>query len=272
MAGPKNRRQHKTGTALTGIGERMKRVNSFCLAFLLISPTLLADEALIAVAANFTRAADQLESAFERTSQHQVTIVTGSTGSLYAQILHGAPYDVLLAADQERPALLLESADAEDGSLLTYAIGSLVVWSANPALLRSDLQATLAQPDLTTLAIANPALAPYGIATRETLQSLGVWNAVREKIVMGENVGQTLALIATGNAELGIVSLSQVLNGDTLPSQKYLPVPENLHGGIRQDAVLLRHGRDNVAAREFLAFLASANGKAVIRSSGYGVN
>jgi molybdate transport system substrate-binding protein len=250
----------------------MNKVNPVCLAFLLISPALLADDALIAVAANFTRAAGQLESAFERESQHQVTIATGSTGSLYAQILNGAPYDVLLAADQERPALLLQSADAVGGSLRTYAIGRLVLWSANPAAIQSNLQTTLAQENIATLAIANPALAPYGIASRETLQSLGIWNAVRGKIVMGENVGQTFALIATGNAALGIVSRSQVLNGGTLSAQKFLPVPETLHERIRQDAVLLAHGRDNVAAREFLAFLESAKGKAVIQSNGYGVN
>ena len=250
----------------------MNKTNALCLGLTLVSPSLLADEALIAVAANFARTAQQLESTFERNTQHQVTITTGSTGILYAQILNGAPYDVLLAAVEERPALLLESADAIGGSAFTYAIGKLVLWSANPAVIHPDIQSTLVQEEISALAIANPALAPYGIASREALQSLGVWDTVRGRIVMGENVGQTLALIATGNAELGIVSLSQVVSGGTLPSQKYLPVPENLHERIRQDAVLLRHGRDNAAARDFLAFLNSREGKAAIKSSGYGVD
>lgn len=272
MAGQKNRRQRRTGVVWTGIGERLKTKSAFFLGFILAPLSLLADDALIAVAANFARAAEQLESTFERNSQHRVTITTGSTGTLYAQILNGAPYDVLLAADEERPALLLESADAIGGSAFTYAIGQLVLWSANPAMIQSDLRSTLVQEEITALAIANPALAPYGIASREALQSLGVWDSVRSKIVMGENVGQTMALIATGNAPLGIVSFSQVMNGATLPSQKYLPFSEDLHAPIRQDAVLLRHGRDNLAARDFLAFLVSAEGKAVIISNGYSVN
>lgn len=272
MAGRKSRRQRITGSALTGIGEHVKSVHSFCLTILLIPSSLLADETLVAVAANFTGTADRLEAAFEQVSHHEVTIATGSTGSLYAQIRNGAPYDILLAADQERPALLLESGDAIGGSPFTYAIGRLVLLSANPVMILADVRTTLVQEGLATLAIANPALAPYGIASREALQSLGLWNVVKGKIVMGENVGQTMALIATGNAELGIVSLAQLLHGGAFSDQAYLPVPENLHKRIRQDAVLLRHGRDNVAAREFLAFMKSAAGKAVIISDGYGVN
>lgn len=249
----------------------MKRTSAFCLALLAVSPALLADEALIAVATNFSRTATQLESTFEQNSRHEITITTGSTGILYAQILNGAPYDALLAADVDRPSLLLESADAIDGSAFTYAIGRLVLWSANPAVIRSDLRAALVQEGINAMAIANPALAPYGIASREALQSLGVWDTVRDRIVMGENVGQAMALIATGNAELGIVALSQVVNGGMLPSQKYLPVPESLHEPIRQNAVLLRHGRDNLAARDFLQFMQSAEGKAAIQSNGYGV-
>jgi len=249
----------------------MKRTSAICLGLLVASPSVQADEALIAVATNFARVAGQLESSFEQNTHHDVTITTGSTGILYAQILNGAPYDALLAADTERPALLLESTDAVDGSAFTYAIGSLVLWSASPAMIQSDLRSTLVQDGVSALAIANPALAPYGAASREALQSLGVWDTVRDRIVMGENVGQTMALIATGNAAIGIVSRSQVVNGDTLPGQKYLPVPQNLHERIRQDAVLLQHGSKNRAARDFLEFMKSTEGQAVIESNGYGV-
>jgi len=245
---------------------------SLCLGLLFVSCPLLADDALIAVAANFSQTAEQLKTAFERETQHRVTITTGSTGSLYAQILNGAPYDVLLSADRERPSLLLKSGNAIAGSAFTFAIGRLVLWSANPAVIQSDLETTLAQEHITALAIANPSLAPYGIASREALQSLQVWSRVRNKIVMGENVGQTMALIATSNAELGIVSLSQLVNSETLSSGNYLLIPENLHASIRQDGVLLRHGRDNAAARDFLHFLQSTEGRAVIESNGYGVD
>lgn len=249
----------------------MKRTSAIFFCLLVASPSVQADEALVAVATNFARAAGQLESSFEQNTQHDVTITTGSTGILYAQILNGAPYDALLAADAERPALLLESTDAVEGSAFTYALGSLVLWSASPAAIQSDLRSTLVQDDVSALAIANPALAPYGAASREALQSLGVWDTVRDRIVMGENVGQTMALIATGNAAIGIVSRSQVVNGETLPGQKYLPVPQNLHERIRQDAVLLQHGSKNRAARDFLEFIKSTEGQAVIESNGYGV-
>ena len=249
----------------------MKKITLLVIVFLLAPRALLADDALVAVAANFSSTAGQLKSLFERNTNHRLTITSGSTGSLYAQIRNGAPYDILLAADQQRPALLLASGDAVAGSSFTFAVGRLVLWSANPALIRADLLTTLAQEDFAALAIANPALAPYGIASREALQSLGVWDSVRDRIVMGENVGQAMALVATGNAELGMLSLAQMSDGRT-PAAAYLTVAEELHEPIRQDAVLLRHGRANVAAQEFLDFLKSAEGKAVIQTNGYGVD
>lgn len=250
----------------------MKRSISICLAPLIFSALAQADEALIAVAANFTNVAKQLETEFEAISEHRITITTGSTGKLYAQIVNGAPYDVLLAADQERPALLEKSGDSVSGSRFTFASGRLALWSTDPDLIQSDLTATLAQEEIAVLAIANPALAPYGIASREALQSLHVWDTVRNKIVMGENVGQTHALVATGNAQAGIVALSLVLDRRVAPGIAHLVVPEDLHEPIRQDAVLLRHGYGNSAAKDFLSFLQSETGKTAIRSYGYGVD
>jgi len=245
---------------------------SICFVFLILSSLARADEALIAVATNFTSAAEQIETAFESKSGHRITIASGSTGSLYAQIHNGAPYDVLLAADQERPMLLEKSGHAISGSGFTFASGRLALWSTNPELMQSDLSATLAQKEITSLAIANPALAPYGIASREALQSLHIWDTVRSKIVMGENVGQTHALIATGNAQAGLVALSLLLDPDMSADKTYLLIPEALHAPIRQDAVLLRHGDGNSAALEFLAYLQSEAGRAAIMSNGYGVD
>jgi len=249
----------------------MREPISLCLVLLILSPLARSDEALIAVAANFTSAAEQLETAFELKSGHRITIASGSTGSLYAQIHNGAPYDVLLAADQERPMLLEKSGHAISGSRFTFASGRLALWSRNPELMQSDLSATLAQKRIVALAIANPALAPYGIASREALESLHIWDTVSNKIVMGENVGQAHALVATGNAQAGIVALSLVLDPDMSKGKTYLRIPEDLHAPIRQDAVLLRHGDGNSAALAFLAYLQSEAGREAITSNGYGV-
>ena len=250
----------------------MKKAFFFYLATLAVTPSAQADKALIAVAANFSGVAEQLEVAFEAGTDHEITIVSGSTGGLYAQILNGAPYDVLLAADQERPMLLEKSGEAVDGSRFTFASGRLALWSADSTLIKADLKATLQQEEIHALAIANPALAPYGIASREALQSLQVWEGVRDKLVMGQNVGQAHALIATGNAQVGVIALSQLINTDQVPGSSYLEVPKHLHAPIYQDAVLLRHGRENRAAIDFLVFLRSSAGKDAISSSGYGTN
>lgn len=224
-------------------------------------------EALVAVASNFTDVANELKTEFEASSPHEVGIVTGSTGKLYAQIVHGGPFDVLLAADQERPRLLEISGDAVAGSRFTYAIGRLVLWSPQGTLVGADIVSTLREPRVRKIAIANPELAPYGSAARETLQSLGVWEDVRANIVMGENVGQAYALVATGNADVGFVAMSQVL---AAPQQgRYIVVPATSHERVRQDAVLLRHGAGNEAARAFLDFLREQPARDLIAASGY---
>jgi molybdate transport system substrate-binding protein len=243
----------------------------FCL-FLIFAKPASAEEALVAVAANFSSVMEELAAAFELKSGHEVLVASGSTGSLYAQILNGAPYDALLAADQERPRLLEESGFAVADSRQTYATGRLVLWSADSELILDDLAATIGQKHIVSVAIANPELAPYGAASREALNSLQVWESIRNRIVMGENIGQTYALVATQNAQLGLVALSQAMNSDKSGKPAYLPVAENLHAPIRQDAVLLQHGHDNAAAREFLLFLRSAEGKTIVSNHGYGVN
>lgn len=234
-----------------------------------ITGTSRADTATVAVAANFAAPAKALIDRFMKTSEHQITLSTGSTGKLYAQIEHGAPFEVFLAADQERPARLEEQGLGVYGSRFTYAVGKLVLWSAQPELVdhHGDI---LKQGDFARLAIANPKLAPYGAAARETLQKLGVWSQVQPKLVMGENIAQTHQFVSTGNAELGFVALSQI-QGEDKPTGSYWQVPGSLHTPIRQDAVLLARGKHNEAAKQLLQYLRSEPAKALIESYGYGL-
>lgn len=229
-----------------------------------------AEVALVAVAANFAEVMERLEADFEAGSVHAITVTSGSTGKLYAQIRNGAPFDVLLAADQARPERLEAEGLAVRGSRFTYARGRLALWSADPDLVGSDGAATLRAGAFRRLAIANPDLAPYGAAARDSLQALGVWESVRERIVMGENVGQAHAMVATGNAELGLVAASYVASPRNRVAGSLWMVPESLHAPIRQDAVLLSRAEDNSAARDLLAYLRREDVRAVIREFGYG--
>lgn len=228
-----------------------------------------AEEALIAVATNFAGVAQRIETEFEATSDHRVTLVTGSTGKLFAQIVNGAPFDVLLAADQERPRLLEEAGQAVTGSRFTFAIGRLALASADASVIGSSLVDTLSQDGMGKLAIANPELAPYGFASKKTLQTLELWAGARKDVVMGENIGQAYALVATRNAGLGFVALSQVIGQRRPEVLTYIEVPENLHDPIRQDAILLQHGQQNAAATDFLRFLASERVQVLLSDRGY---
>ncbi len=214
------------------------------------------DQALVAVATNFAKTAEKLRPVFEAQSGYKITLANGSTGKLYAQITNGAPYDMLLAADQLRPHLL-EQAGLGFGRL-TYARGLLALWQPDGAV---D-EATLRAGAFTHLAIANPALAPYGLAAREALENMGLWQVLQGKIVMGQNVGQAFALVASGNAQLGLVAQSYAL-GQGAGWQ----LPEAFYNPILQDAVLLG---ENPAAVAFATFLGSEAAQQIIREAGYG--
>lgn len=225
----------------------------------------------MAVATNFSEVVERLEVDFEGSSAHRLTVVTGSTGKLYAQIVHGAPFDILLAADRRRPELLEQEGRAVVGSRFTYAVGRLTLWSPDPARVATDGIETLRAGAFRRLAIAHPELAPYGAAARETLTALGLLDALGDRIVLGENIGQAHALVATGNAELGFVALSYVLSPRNRTPGSRWDVPRNLHAPIRQDAVLLVRSVDHAAARAFLDYLRSAEARAVLEGFGYGV-
>ena len=248
----------------------MRRVLRLAATLLLAASGASAGEVTVAVAANAAEAVEALAADFEERTGHRVTVTVGSTGKLYAQILHGAPFDVFLAADQERPRLLVERGLAVDDSQRTYAIGRLVLWSSDPTLEASA--ETLRSGSFRRLAIANPDLAPYGAAARDLLRELGLWESLRSKIVVGENVGQSFTMAASGNAELGFVSLATALSPRHGREGSYWEIPEHLHTPIRQDAVLLERARKNQAARDFLRFLDTPRALATIELFGFTVD
>ena len=227
-----------------------------------------AGEAHVAVAANFAGSAKSLAAEFERSSGHKLLLSMGSTGKFYAQIKSGAPFDVFLSADDETPARLEKEGLAAAGTRFSYAIGKLVLWSPRSGMVDAS-GAVLRSAAFKRIAIANPKLAPYGAAAREAMEKLGVWSALQKKLVLGENIAQTLQFISSGNAELGFVALSQVQQGGKTPEGSYWLVPQADYDPIRQDAVLLARANANLAARQFLDFLRGPLAREVIRADGY---
>jgi molybdate transport system substrate-binding protein len=222
-----------------------------------------AAEVMAAVAANFTAPMREIAAGFERATGHTVLASYGSTGTLYAQILNGAPFDVFLAADQERPRLL--ASDGRASEPFTYAVGTLVLWSADPDLVDAAGE-VLRQGAFRRIAIANPKTAPYGAAAVQLLEALGVRQQLQDRVVQGESVTQAYQFVATGNAELGFVALSQVV---LAPGGSSWPPPRELYDPIRQDAALLERGEGNPAAAALLQYLKSPEARAVIRRYGY---
>lgn len=225
-----------------------------------------AGEAKIAVAANFTEAAKEIGEAFNAATGHRPIFSFGSTGQLYAQITQGAPFEVFLAADRERPQKAAAEGYAVPESLFTYAVGRIVLYSAGETLVNGE--ETLKANAFRKIAIANPATAPYGAAAVETMQALGVYDALKAKVVQGASIAQAYQFVATGNAELGFVALSQIAAHDN--GSRWI-VPENLHAPIAQDAVLLKTGEGEEAAEAFIAFLKGPAARAIIERYGYGV-
>lgn len=224
-----------------------------------------AAEVHVAVAANFSEAADEIATAFEAATEHSVILSFGSTGQLYAQITQAAPFDVFLAADEARPAQLIEDGLAVAQSRFTYALGQLVLWSADDG--RVVGAETLAKGAFARLAIADPAVAPYGAASIQTLAALGLEQALNPKLVRGNSIAQTFQFVATGNAELGFVAWAQLIGNE---SGSRWVVPQKLYEPIVQDAVLLEAGRDNDGAFAFLDFL-KRDARPIIKRFGYGL-
>lgn len=227
-----------------------------------------AGEVQVAVAANFAAPMKVIAAEFEQATGHKAALAFGSTGKFYAQIHHGAPFEVFLAADETTPAKLETEGAAQSGSRFTYAMGRLVLWSPDIDLV--DAQGlVLGQDKFEHLATAAPRLAPYGAAAIETLTRLGLLEQLRHRFVQGENIAQTYQFVASGNAELGFVALSQVYRDGELISGSGWIVPSHLHHPMRQTAVLLTRGKANQAAVALLRFLQSDKAKAVIEAYGY---
>ena len=245
------------------------------LLLLLILPLpLSAGEVKVAVAANFLNTLHTLGTLFEQQTGHRLLISAGSTGKLYAQLHHGAPYDVFLSADDKHPALLEKEGLVMPGRRVTYALGRLVLWSGGSIPLRplkeGDMQ-MLQQPGIRHIAMANPATAPYGRAAYQAMHAMGLWDTLKPRIVQGEDVGQVFQFVASGNAQLGFVALAQIHNPKNTFSGDYWLVPEGLYDPIVQDMVLLKKAENNSAAHAFVAFMQTAQVRALIQQAGYGV-
>jgi len=235
---------------------------------LLLAVPAMAAEVNVAVAANFTAPMKQIVAEFEKETGHKAVLSFGASGKFYAQIKNGAPFQLLLSADDEKPIQLVKDGLGVADSRFTYAVGTLVLWSPKPGFVdaKGDV---LGKGLYNKLAIANPKLAPYGVAAMEVLTKQGLLSAVTPKFVQGENISQTFQFVSSGNAELGFIALSQVMKDGKITSGSAWIVPGRLHTPIRQDAVLLSSGKDNAAARALLGYLKSDKAKKIIRTYGY---
>jgi molybdate transport system substrate-binding protein len=232
----------------------------------LICSPVRAAEISVAVASNFAAPMERIAALFQKESGHTVKVSTGASGKLYAQIKGGALFDAFLSADEELPRLLMQ--DGLASSRFVYATGRLVLWSAQPGLV-DNKGAVLNKGNFNTLAIANPWFSPYGVAAKETLGKLTMWNAIQEKLDKGEDVTQTYQLAATEKVDLAFIALSQVMQGGHVSGGSWWLVPSELHKPIRQSAVLLSGAKDQAATRAFLAYLTSEEARAVILGFGY---
>jgi len=233
-----------------------------------------SENILVAVATNFLQTAESLRSEFQQNNVEPISLVSGSTGKLYAQIVQGAPFHLYLAADQARPLRLEEQGLVVIGSRQTYAIGKLALWAPKESPTPDDpsIRSLLQSITFRKLAVANPNLAPYGVAAIETLKRLRLYDEVKPRLVFGENIGQTLALVATGNAEAGFVALSSISRIENGERGILLQVRPSLHGPIRQDSAILKPGMHNTAVQRFNEFLHGPQGRKIIRRAGYEVD
>jgi molybdate transport system substrate-binding protein len=232
-----------------------------------------AGEVTVAVAANFTAPMQQIAKAFEQDTGHKAQLAFGATGKFYAQIKNGAPFAVLLAADDETPARLEKEGLAVAGTRFTYATGRLALWSKQPNLVDDKGEVLRShrfdQLGIHKIAMADPKLAPYGVAAMEVIKKLGVQANVMPKLVQGDSIGQTYQFVSTENAQLGFVALSQISLDGRITQGSAWVVPQSMHTPLKQDAVLLNAGKDNAAAHALLKYLQGDTAKTIIRTYGY---
>jgi len=244
-------------------------LQALCLCIL--AAPVYADSATVAVASNFSQAARALVADFETRQSDQIRLVLGSSAKLFAQIHQGAPFDILLSADEQKPRALIDQGLAQATSYLVYAEGSLVLWSTDTDLLLAGGEALLRSGAFARLALANPRLAPYGLAAQQTLRALNYDESLKAQLVMGESVGQTFQFVVTGNATLGFVAASQLRNWQEQAGKQgsLWAVPSTLHQPIRQAGVLLNRANHNRTAQAFMVYLASPEAQSIIQDQGY---
>ena len=227
-----------------------------------------AETISVAVASNFTAPMQKIAAQFEKDTGHKAELSFGATGKFYAQISNGAPFGILLAADDKTPAKIAQEGKGDAASRFTYSIGKLVLWSKQDGYVDANGE-VLKTGKFQHVAIANPKLAPYGLAAEQTLTKLNLLDAIKPKFVQGENIGQTYQFAATGNAELGFVALSQVMEDGKIKSGSTWVVPAQMHEPIRQDAIVLNNAKDNVAAKALMDYLKGDKARAIITAYGY---
>ena len=226
----------------------------------------------VAAAANLVYALDALDAQFAKADPRvTVTSATGASGSLVAQIEHGAPYDVFLSADADFPRALVKAGQADAASLSAFAVGRLVLWTTEAGVDVSDVAAAVRGPAIKRLAIANTTTAPFGRAAKEALRKLGTWDDVQPKLVVGENISQAAQFVDTGNADAGFVALSIVISPQLRDKGRWTEVPASLYGPLEQCAVITAHGAPNPAAARYIAFLHSPEAQAILKTFGYGI-
>jgi molybdate transport system substrate-binding protein len=245
----------------------MKRFSSLILAMACASAAG-AGEVQVAVAANFSAPMQRIAAEFEKDTGHKASLAFGSTGKFYAQVRNGAPFGVLLAADDETPARLEQEGRAVPGTRFTYAIGRLVLWSAQEGYVDAGGE-VLKSGGFRHLAIANPKTAPYGAAAVEALKKFGLFDALGPKLVQGENIAQAHQFVSTGNAQLGFLALSQLARNGRIASGSGWIIPAHFHAPIRQDALVLAQGKGNPAAKALVDYLKTDKARGIIRTYGY---
>jgi molybdate transport system substrate-binding protein len=238
------------------------------LALLLVVLPSWAATTLVAVAANFSKPMTEIAAEFEKATGHSAKLSFGSTGKFVSQLEHGGPFEVLLSADEKAPQRLVESGLAVANSQFTYAIGRLVLWSAKKGYV-DDQGKILTTGGFKHIALADPKLAPYGVAAVEVLKKLGLFNKLQPLFVQGENIAQTFQFVSTGNAPLGFIALSQVIDNGKITKGSGWIIPSEDYSPIRQDAVLMKKGAENPAATALLDYLKSAPALAIIEKFGY---
>lgn len=248
----------------------MKKYLATGVLLALVTVPLMAEEINVAVAANFTDATRDIVPLFEKATGHSVKVSFGSTGKLYSQIENGAPFEVFLAADSKRPAKAEDEGLGVKGSRFTYAMGKLALWS--PVAGRFDnTEAYLKKGEFAHVAIANPKTAPYGLAAQQVMEKLGVWDKLKDKIVQGDSIAQTFQFVASGNAQVGFVAMSQVKAWKDSDDSVW-DIPQEYYASIEQQAILLKKGEGSKAALAFLDFLKAKEARKVISGYGYGTD